>query len=390
MHINSSESYGWKDRLILVLLFSIIFTTTYAYIPDVYVDSSRYALFRYVNILTIGTLFILSYNSQLIFKRGFIRGFLFPTMAMLFLLTLFKFLGLKVDFAGILVIINAFMAMCVGHETKLGVKYLRTLLMFFALIAIVIGYGAVKFYLGDFTLESDLYLLDGKNQIGVIVSVAAFAMLYLFIMCNNKKMKVTTILLFLILFSLLILIRCRTALGALILATFIVLHKVLSGKHLALLYIVSIIFFFVLNESIMEIVRNVFIEDRNVADINELTTGRTDRNIDAIEYIPEHLIDGEMITPSYIELIHNYVLKNLVSYGIWCFPMLICYFMLIYKVFKQTILSKKTTLYDIGYYVLIIPLFCSLLEPGAPFGPGSVMLFMYILTGISLRHSTNK
>lgn len=385
MLITSSEYYSWKDRLVLVLLFSIVFTTTYAYIPEIYTDPGRYALFRHANILTIGTLFILSYNSRLIFQHGFIRGFLFPTIAMLFLLMLFKFWGLKVDFTGIMAIANAFMAMCVGHETKLGVKYLKPLLIFFAFVAVVIGYGAVKFYLGNFSLESDLYLLDGKNQIGVLVSIAAFAMLYLFIMYNNKTMKVATILLFLILFALLIIIRCRTALVAFLLAAFIVLHKVLSGKHLTLLYMVFIILFLAMSESIMGIVQNVFIEDRNVTDINDLTTGRTDRNLDAIEYIPEHLIDGEMVTASYIELIHNYMLKNLVSYGIWCLPMLICYFMLIYKVFKQTILSKNPTLYDIGYYVLIIPLFCSLLEPGAPFGPGSMYVLTYILLGISLR-----
>lgn len=387
MYPNNNTSL--KDKIVLLLLFIIIFTATIAYSPSIYANEGLYALFRYANIVVIGLLFVLSFNAKRLFKHRFISGFLYPTIFMLIILVLLKRFGLDVDFSEISVIINAFMAMWVGYEAKLGAKYVKQLLIFHAIIAVVVGYEAIQAYLGSFSLESSLYLLDGKNQIGVIVATASFAMMYLSITSDSKSARITSIILCVILFSLLVLIRCRTALVALLLGAFITINKILSGRKLSIFYIVLVLLICVFSSQIISVFKDVFILDREISDVNDLTTGRMDRNAQAIEYIPQHIMEGEMISQSYIELIHNYVLKNLVKYGVWCIPMLICYIMLIFKVYKQTILQHKFTLYDIGFFILILPLFCSLLEPGAPFGPGSVMLFPFILFGISSKNSLN-
>ena len=357
--------------------------------PMVYAVGSLYAKFRIVNIGLIALMLLLTGNYGRLLQHAFMNKYLLTILIMFLILFVLQSLGYRVEFTSCIVMLNSSIAMWIGYEAKLGFKNLKNLLIFHAIIAIILGYGAITTYLGNFSLESDLYLLDGKNQIGVHVAVATFVMFFFALITNIKKEKILALTLFGILLSLLVVIRCRTALVAMLVAAFILIHKVFNNKRLLLIYVACSLILIVFSNYFLGIISNVFLMDRDVTDVNELTTGRAERNVQAIEYIQEHFFDGELLSPAGIELIHNYILKNLVTFGIWCLPLLVCYFMIIYRIFKQTICVNKIYLSDIGYFVMLIPLFNSLLEPSAPFGPGSVMVFMFLLLGISFRNSPN-
>lgn len=207
-----ATTISFKDKLIYILLLACIFTTMYCYMPSVYASPGSYAVLRMFNIGVIAVMFLFTGKFGQLISHAFLSKFLFSISGMFVVLLIIQFLNLRVDYASTIVLLNSLIAMWIGYQTKLGAKNLKLLLVFHAIIAIILGYGAITTYLGNFSLESDLYLLDGKNQIGVHVAVATFAMLYLAMMTNVKKEKTFAYILFAILISMLVIIRCRTAL----------------------------------------------------------------------------------------------------------------------------------------------------------------------------------
>jgi hypothetical protein len=51
---------------------------------------------------------------------------------------------------------------------------------------------------------------------------------------------------------------------------------------------------------------------------------------------------------------------------------------------------RRLSLGNMGWILLSIPLFCSLLEPSAPFGPGTVQLMPFLLCGLAVRNREGK
>ena len=89
-----------------------------------------------------------------------------------------------------------------------------------------------------------------------------------------------------------------------------------------------------------------------------------------------------------VEWIHNYPLNRLFEFGlIFAFPVLLLYLYLLSRSIIQTIRSDNHNIYNIGFYLLIIPFIISMAEPTFPFGPGTATVFNYIIFGVALRYS---
>ena len=152
-------------------------------------------------------------------------------------------------------------------------------------------------------------------------------------------------------------------------------QKVWCGLFLAIIFLCS--FNFLLS---------MLIGKHDVSDLNSLSTGRIERNMLGLAYISEHVWDGELIHESNIPWIHNYVILRLVRYGIWSFLFLFFYFYLFVCAVKNIMKAgKKVSIVNVGFFLLIVPYFVSLLEPSAPFGPGSNVFMLYIILGITMR-----
>lgn len=379
-----------RNKLTILCLAILIVASAFSYMPAIFANSASYGRLHIVILLSTVALFVFSGNYNTLFRQRLMNNVLYPLILFMLLICLFYGIGLSVGAIDIMQIAIVYASLWIGHELRLKDNIFVALLFLYGLVAIFLGYTAITTYLTSFLMEENAYAIEAKNQIGVIVAVAGFVMFYIAQCSSNKKLSIISYILFLVLLVLMAFIRCRTALLAFLITAFLTVYKVNDSRRLLAYLFCGTVLMIVFSSQISEILQDVFVGDKVGAKIDDLSSNRIERNEQSIRYLNDHLFAGELITPSGIEIIHNYILNRLVRYGIWAIPLLFVYFTIGYKAIKQTLRYKEYTLYDIGYFAMLIPFICSLLEPDAPFGPGTVYSFVYILFGYSLKNSLNR
>lgn len=379
-----------KNKITFILLTILIIASVISYIPEVFSNGGLYSKLHLLNLISTISLFSISAHFNALINNRFMNALLFPLILFTIFIALFYGIGLRSSTNDILQIIIVYVSIWIGYQLNLRNKDSLFLLLIYAVVAIYLGYTAITTYLTSFSMDENMYAIDAKNQIGAIVSLACFAIFYVAQCSSNKRLTIISYTLFAALFILLLYIRCRTALLALIITIILTLYKINESHKLAVYFLCGVILMIVFANQITTIFYDTFIGDRGVANMDDLSSNRLERNEQAITYLSNHLLIGEMRYHSGIAQIHNYILNRSVRYGIWAFPLMIIYFTIGIKTLKQTFLYKRFTIHDIGYFAMLIPFICSLLEPDAPFGPGSVYSLVYILFGYSLNKSLNK
>ena len=303
---------------------------------------------------------------------------------------LFYGMGFRTTTADVMQIGIIYVSIWIGHEHKLTPNTIIGLIFLYGIMSIYLGYLSVTTYLTTFSMDENMYMIDAKNQIGAIIALAAFYTIYIAQISLRKKVYIVAYAIFAILLILMIYIRCRTALLALLITSFLLIYKRNSSIKLTIYAMFGLLIAAVFADQIIDILQNAFLGDRSTANLDELSSNRLERNDQAIMYIGEHILIGEMKYHSGIEIIHNYILNRIVRYGIWALPLIFIYFIIGFRCFKQVMTYRHFTISDIGYFAMLIPFLCSLLEPDAPFGPGTVYSFTFIMFGYSLKNSLNK
>ncbi len=368
----------------------MIIASALSYMPEIFSNNSSYNRMHTVILLSTVSLFALSGNYGSLFRHKLMNKVLYPLILFIFLICLFYGIGLNVGTIDIMQIAIVYVSLWIGYELNLKDNVFIALLFVYGLVAAYLGYTAITTYLTSFLMEENAYAIAAKNQIGAIVAVAGFAMFYIAQCSSTKKLSIISYIFFFVLLFLMAFIRCRTALLAFLITAFLTIYKVNDSRKLLVYLFCGTVLMIVFSSQISEILQDVFVGDKVGAKIDDLSTNRIERNEQSIRYLNDHLFAGELITPSDIEIIHNYILNRLVRYGIWAIPLLFIYFVIGCKAIKQALWYKKYSFYDVGYFAMLIPFICSLLEPDAPFGPGTVYSFSYILFGYSLKNSLNR
>lgn len=269
----------------------------------------------------------------------------------------------------------------IGYSLHITDRQIVLLCMVYAIASIIVGYFALVSYTGTFSFSGDRNLIDGKNQIGGLVAVAGAISFYLMITQPGKKIyTVLTVLIFVVS----ALIRARAAFVAFVLVGVLMaikkypFYKVLLG--VILLTIVYILFNSQINNFVFD-----SLAGRGSLNVDDLTTGRVERNRLGLQYLSENFWTGELHGSANIPWIHNYLLLRLVRYGILGCSFIMVYFLFLAKLLHKYIIVRKLELNRIGFFLPIIPFAISLVEPSYPFGPGTVQFFVYLLFGYSLR-----
>ena len=273
----------------------------------------------------------------------------------------------------------------IGIGSNLSDKAFILVCSTYSIGSFVLAIFSVNFYLGGFDLEASQFLIEGKNQLGALVAVGGAISFYLS-QYTKRKFGQLYLLLAVLIFLVLLVIRCRTALVAYVLFVMIYVWQFWSHKSKMYFFILLTIIGAFYFDTIIDIVNTVLFNNDEIGDVDSLTTGRYERNIKGIAYFSNHMFTGELLENSEIEWIHNYLLLRFVKYGIWALPFLAIY-LLFFVTMVKSFLKKEYNLKAMGIYVLTIPFFCSMLEPSAPFGPGTVQIMSYLLFGIYLGHN---
>ena len=383
--------YKMRSKITIICLAILIIASTVSYIPDIFADAALYGRLGIVIMLSVVTLLAFTGNFKELVRNSFFNKLLFPLMIFTLLITTFYAIGFsRVTATDIMQIGIIYVSMWIGHELVISQKTITSLVIMYAILAIYLCYTSASTFLGVLSMDENLYLIEAKNQIGVIAAYAAMYMVYIAQTTENKKLSILTYGICIILIALMLIIRCRTALLAFIIGAGYIVFKVSDTKRLFILFFVGFFVVLIFSEQIFSTLQDAFIGDRNIGNLDELSSNRMERNEQGLLYLQNNLFIGEMQHHSGVAIIHNYVINRLVRYGIWGLPLIFIYFVIGIRVIKQLLLPTKLTFADIGYIGLIIPLFCSLLEPDAPFGPGTVQAFAYIMLGYSIKNSMNK
>ena len=374
------------------LVYALVLTTLVMYIPFVY-NSFLYGILRYVLFVLMGILVYLSFSLEFILAHSLTRKTLIAlavvyleyVVAMAFKLR-FRLEQDVLPFAIVLLMIM------VGGRVRFREGEFLKLCTVYCIGTLVLGVAAILTYLGGFSLAVNANDITGKNQIGAIVAVGGGIAFYLSQLWLSRRRTLFYLALAAAILVILVVVRCRTALvGYLLFAGIIALQRwprKIRRRVVAAALVVYVLFFNTINGLVVDsLLKSTDLEDDDLALngelIDQLSTNRHERNVQGVHFLMEKPFEGALVQYSGIKLIHNYVLLRLVRYGIIMgFPYVWIYFVYVVFCFRR-VARKRFSVYDMGPYLLIIPLFCSLLEPSAPFGPGTVEMMPYLICGFA-------
>ena len=280
-------------------------------------------------------------------------------------------------------------AVMIGWRISLDDKKFRNVLLAFSLLTLFVGLMQILTNLGGFVIL-DQYLTDNKNALGVMLSTSAVIFLFLWSRKTNTRLSnIIWLGLLLTTFVVLLTIRARTSTLTTILVLLYYYYLRISHKHIIIYIIFSLFFILTLflfsPDFIKDYIYNSFFQSYEGGDV---TTGRIERNIIALDFLSDHLFLGNLDQNIVVEQIHNYPLNRLFEFGIFFFiPIIAVYLYLLYYAVKGSLISSDINFRDIGYFLLLVPFIVSMAEPTFPFGPGTATLFNFILFGMALQHS---
>jgi O-antigen ligase len=286
------------------------------------------------------------------------------------------------------------MMVMVGGRVHFQPREFKKLCTVYCVGTVFLGMMAILTYLGSFSLSVNANAITGKNQVGAIVAVGGGMAFYLSLQPMRRKRRLLYLGMAALILVILVVVRCRTALVGYVLFCGILLMQRWTRKQkrraVMIGLVVYICFFSTINHLVVDsLLKSTDLEDDELTVssdlINQLSTNRHERNVQAIQFIRRQPLEGALFKYSGIKLIHNYVLLRLVRYGIiLAIPYLWIYFVYMLHCIRG-VARKDDSLFNMGSYILIIPMFCSLLEPSAPFGPGTVEIMPFLLCGFAMQ-----
>ncbi|KDR91423.1 hypothetical protein EI18_07865 [Enterococcus hirae] len=269
----------------------------------------------------------------------------------------------------------------------LNTKEKQKFLNFYVLIVTILSLSVVFYYNGGFSI-SQLYTVPSKNQIGPLIG-GAFVIGYISFLerkTNNHFYRIINLILLIILGSTLIAIRNRTGILGIILFICIKTLKKFKINNYSLrkvLVFFSILFFiltsgyFLWGKFIIEYINTSLFTNYDLSDLNSLSAGRISGYTNALNFIRENFLFGNINAMHTYNLSikpHNFILYKLVQLGaIFAMPFIFYYCFLIRKIF----IKKSSN--EFSSWLLLFSIFVSLFEYAYPFGPGVSQFMLWFL-----------
>ena len=373
--------------LFLAILFLFIALTFHPRFVDISVasDSGRGGILYPFIIVCFIILTIISIIDDSSHGKKLIKYFLPPVVILITALFVYAVFNdtymLKGDFRAISI---SMVALYIGYSSHLTNKQLFFLVLFFAIASAYVGIEQVFIRGGGFTIDS--YFADSKNQLGPLLITASFS-LVAFFQTTRGYYKAFIIGLFVLLVVLTLTIRARAALVAGACAFILLLLEMNKKKGIigsiiitALLIVIVII---LLPGVAKDYIYNSFFSGFNSGDI---TSGRAERNSNAIEYIINNLSLGHLGNPGQsLPTVHNYLLFKMYQYGVFfSIPILSFYFALFMRSMLALHKISRFSPKYAGFILIVIPYIVSIFEYTFPFGPGTATTFNFVMLGIAI------
>lgn len=384
----------WLQRVLLTILLML---AAFSYHP-LFLQSETLSLNLYVYAITL-MLLLLNFYPKRILNMRFLPAFLLLAMIVIAAALVFKSIGFAGEYLSeIPAILLPCVLMIIGHNAPISTKDWTVILLIYCASLIFVLSTQIMTNIGAFQIAEEYIMGSEKNAAGVMLAVAIVALLLLYFAHRDKlslSMRCVTLAMLAVLFLVMVTLRARGAMLTVVICAIIAFlqmcrfkretHffrylKILGGGALVLLLLLLVCGFPIMS------IYDYFYDSFFLNKTGDFSSGRMDRNIAAIEVIRESPLWGRMVYNIDIKWVHNYLLLKLSDYGIvGALPLLFSYFYLIFFVVREHQKKNSFTFENVGFWVLLVLLIISLVEPSLPYAPGTAVTLSYLLLGFSLR-----
>lgn len=262
--------------------------------------------------------------------------------------------------------------------------------LLYVIFALLTGISQVLTNIGSFVIMEQ-YMVSAKNSMACMFAIGIVISLFWALSNISRKCKLLFGGIFLLLFTVLFTIRGRAGILASIFACSVIFYKYLKSKNISSIYMFGRVFIILLSvviglliigkfSYVWDFMYNSFFSSYS----GDVSSGRTDRNIDAIGIILNNPFVGRIGDNTEIEWVHNYILRILSEYGLFLGGyILIPYYFILKHIYQDVKMTECYSVALLGNITLIVPFVISLFEPTFPYSPGSTIMFAYFLYGIS-------
>jgi len=295
------------------------------------------------------------------------------------------------SFMTLLIPFGIMLCSIVTHFSELELK---KLMIFYSVLVVLLGLASIFYYGNGFNIAK-VYAIPMKNQLGPIIGNALIILSYL-IFENSKKaeeMIIRFIYLFMLILGFLTLIVIRNRSGIVGCAVVIFIMFLMNYKfkltlcNLIILEIISIMFLVLQVNGFFDVLWEMIWDSMtlnfDVADLQSLSSGRTDVYVYSIKYISENSLGGNLLNFYGFSHgnVHNYILFTLVRYGlVLSLPLVLFYLYLIKSVFCN-LSSKINNVSGVSIWLLSLSIIVSLFEYSYPYGPGVTQIIVWTMIG---------
>ncbi|MBR6333365.1 MAG: glycosyltransferase [Bacteroidales bacterium] len=379
-----------KDKIAKILLIATLALIVVSYLPWVYLTFAYYII-RYVIMAFMGAAVILTFSLERYASPRFMRLLMATILLVGLEFVFFRITHRHFRFEDLFQLVVAFLCIGIGLSLDLKPKSWANICFYYTLGLAAMIVANCFYFAGGLYVPEYYMVNEGKNQMGGLLAVGAASLFFWGMKLKEERWQYMTV--FVLAFLLLILIRARADLFALILCVLFVfvkeseLHLKANVKTVVGILSMLLITYITFNGFVKDELNRFMFGGHGGNNIEQASTHRWERNRQGLDFVAEHIVEGEQEDASGISLIHNYPLLRMVRYGIFSFPLIAFYLFFIGNVIYHLFKSRRTNIRDVGYVVCMVPLIVSLAEPSFPYGPGSVQMLAFLLLGASLRWS---
>lgn len=371
------------------LLLIIIVISSLQFTPFIW-ESGYYGLLKNIVLFFLFLMFAriifsnrhIVRNCQITNFRIFIISLILVVLSSLFLVGI----GCYVRFSPLYELLLSIIFLFVGINCEISNRQLNILVVTYIHCVIFLGVYVILFYSNGFYI-SDTYLPIPKNQLGPFLAIASLSALYISGLQKEKKYIVYFIALSLFLFFIVLILRARANVVAVLLGYVVYLFFYIKRIRYIIVFIVFCIIIGIIT-NLPQLLYDSFFSNYDVDSLDSVSSGRVDVYKVGLDFLGANFFRGEIFSGAFMTdfTIHNYVLHKLVAFGaIFSLPYIYVYMYLLVIVLKG-IKKGVMTISNIGCFIFIVPFVVSLFEYTYPFGPGMPMLFPFICFGYYLKN----
>lgn len=398
----TNKKFARQENIIkIALLYILINLTVIQQMPiikDYYYNKIRFLLYLGFGITSFYSIFSLS---QFI-KYKLVKYYVLCIIYLILLFIVANLFGVIQAINAVFELLIPFGILLCSLNIKLKKRQLKNILITYAILSAILGCSSI-FYYGQGFIILRSYFLTGKNQIGPLLGISAIIMIYSLFgidsTTNRKRKKsaiIADIILFFIIISSMIVIRNRSGLVAIALVSILIVLGQSKGKlnlknvivvQLVLLLLILLMITGVFGK-MLQIIKEAFISNYDVTDLNSISAGRIVVYKNAIMYICNNPILGELSALyKFNEIPHNYILNKWVRYGMMGSLPIVVFYLYIWKFDLKSLKKsrKRKEENTLALWVLLFSLIVSFFEYTYPFGPGVSQIMVWFLLGQYLK-----